>query len=126
MLNFCRSNSRTPPAPPNPPHTPPPPTGNTGPDADGGASAERAAALLEMSPYTITISDTAANVSASLDALAGKAEVTSIVLTDGATTPLTLSVQQYANDAGLLNEIKGPYSLAIRGRRQIYRRHSTR
>ena len=41
--------------------------------------------------------------------------MTSIVLTDGATNPLTLSVQQYANDAGLLNDIFKALIVAISG-----------
>ena len=75
-----------------------------------------ATALLELTtPYTITISDTAANVSANLDTLASRSDVTSVAVTDGATNALTLSVQQYENDAGLLSKITGPYLLSISG-----------
>ena len=44
-----------------------------------------------------------------------RSDVTSVVVTDGAANALTLSVQQYENDAGLLSKITGPYLLSISG-----------
>ena len=64
-------------------------------------------------PYTITISDTAANVAARFDALNGDSQVTSIVLTDAGIPTLTLTAAQYANDTKALGEITTPYSIVI-------------
>ena len=78
------------------------------------------ALLSEITPaYTITISDTAANVAANIDALNADAHVTSIALTDPPTpTPtLALTAAQYANDTNALNEITTPYTIVIPHRR---------
>ena len=65
--------------------------------------------------YTVTISDTAADVVASLDALNGDSQVTSIELTDAGIPTLTLTSAQYANDTKALGEITTPYAIAISG-----------
>ena len=64
-------------------------------------------------PYTITISDTAANVAASLDALNGDSHVTSIGLTDPGTPTLTLTVARALGDTTALGEITMPHQLAL-------------
>ena len=66
-----------------------------------------------------TISDSAAHVSAHLDALeplsvgGGSGVVTQITLTDGGTPDIALSVQQITSDADVLGRISGAYNYAI-------------
>lgn len=59
-------------------------------------------------PYTIAISDTAANVAANLAALNADAHVTSIALTDAGTPALTLTVAQALTDTTALGKITAP------------------
>ena len=81
-----------------------------------GAPADVAANLAALSGNshvaTILVSDTAANVSANLDALNLVVPPMSITLTDGATSPLTLSVEQVLSDTRALNDISD-YTIAI-------------
>ena len=64
-------------------------------------------------PYTITISDTAADVAARLDALNGDSRVTSIALTDGGLPTLTLSIEEALNDTRALSVITSPDTTAL-------------
>jgi hypothetical protein len=63
--------------------------------------------------YTVTISDTAANVVANLNALNADAQVSSITLTDPGTPTLSLTVQQAVNDKQTLKEITTPYTIQV-------------
>jgi hypothetical protein len=60
-----------------------------------------------------TIVDTAADVSAEIDALNADPNLTSITLTDPGTPVLTLSFEQAADDTSALSVITGPYTIAI-------------
>ena len=62
----------------------------------------------------IAIADTAANVSANIDALNSDAKVTSIALTDSGTPTLALTVEQTLNDTHALGAIaNASYAIAI-------------
>lgn len=64
--------------------------------------------------YQISISDTAADVSAAIDALKANANVSSIRLVDSGTPMLDLSVSQALNDTSILAEISNPaYAIQI-------------
>ena len=63
--------------------------------------------------YAISIADTAANVSANIDALNADADVTSIALTDAGTPTLTLTAAQASSDGKALGEITSPYTITI-------------
>ena len=60
-----------------------------------------------------TIVDTAADVSAEIDALNADPNLTSITLTDPGTPVLSLSFAQAADDTTALAAIAGPYTIAI-------------
>ncbi len=72
-------------------------------------------AALSTLGATTTISDSAANVSAHLDALEPLANsvMTAITLTDGGTPDIALALQQLTTDAGVLNLISGSFRYAI-------------
>ena len=59
-------------------------------------------------PYTIAISDTAANVAANLAALYADALVSSFALSDAGTPALTLTVAQALTDTTALGKITAP------------------
>ena len=63
--------------------------------------------------YSLAVTDTAANVSAALDALQANAHVASITLTNSGTPVLTLSIQQALNDMAALGKIVSPHTVAI-------------
>jgi hypothetical protein len=66
------------------------------------------------SSYGVAITDTAANVSAGLDALNSDAHLTSITLTDGGTPTLSLTSAQALGDTTALGKItNAQYSVAI-------------
>ncbi len=62
--------------------------------------------------YAIAVTDTAANVSANIDALNADTHVTSIALTDSGTQVLTLAAAQALDDTRALATI-GPYTITI-------------
>jgi hypothetical protein len=77
-------------------------------------AANDATALGEIStPYTIKISDTAANVVANLAALNANSHVTSIALTDPGTPALTLTLAEALNDNKALGEITTSHTVAL-------------
>lgn len=66
----------------------------------------------------VTVIDQAANVGANLDALqsvASAGKLASVALTDSGTPTVTLSATQLASDSLALNDISGPYGLAVTG-----------
>ena len=65
------------------------------------------------STYAVSITDSAATVSANFDLLAALANLSSITLTDGGTPPLTLSAAQALDDTAVLNKITGNYTIAV-------------
>ena len=62
---------------------------------------------------TVTISDSAADVSAVLDQLAVLNHLIAVTLTDGGTPSLTLNVASLAGDGAVLAVITGPYQLDV-------------
>ena len=70
------------------------------------------------SAYTLTVSDTSANVVANLailDILASSGQITSIVLKDATTPTFMLAATQLLGDASALAKIIGPYNVAVYG-----------
>ncbi len=65
------------------------------------------------SNYSITLVDTAADVSTDIDALNADTRVTSIFLIDQGTPTLTLTAAQALDDTTALGEISAPYAVAI-------------
>jgi hypothetical protein len=71
------------------------------------------------SAYTLTVSDTAANVAANLNALQtletaiGSTKFSAITLTNGGTPSITLTAAQAANDAAVIEKITSSYSLTV-------------
>jgi hypothetical protein len=64
--------------------------------------------------YQISISDTAADVSAAIDALKADANVSSITLVDSGTPTLDLTVSQALNDTSILAKISNPaYAIQV-------------
>ena len=64
----------------------------------------------------VSVSDTGANVVASLSALQGLGtELAGVALTDGGTPTLAVTATQYAADAGAIAKITGSYNLAVSG-----------
>jgi hypothetical protein len=63
-------------------------------------------------PYSIRISDNAANISANLDTLNANSHVKTITVTDSA--PITLSIAQIASDATALSELLNANSTAYK------------
>jgi RTX calcium-binding nonapeptide repeat (4 copies) len=66
--------------------------------------------------FTLTVSDTAANVATNIDALgelAAIGDLTSIALTDGGTPTLDLSATQVGDDAAALALITSAYTVAV-------------
>jgi hypothetical protein len=59
------------------------------------------------------IADTAANITANLDALNADPNIGSIALTDGGTLTLTLSIEEALNDTRALSEIASPHTTAL-------------
>lgn len=81
-------------------------------------SVAQALAAFRANPASksFAISDSAANVSANFDALQGLSAAggtVSIALTNGATTPLTLSINEALNDQAALADITPPFSIRI-------------
>ena len=74
-----------------------------------------AAVSMQINPHVTAFSvlDTSANVSAALDALNGDNKASSIVLTDGATAPLSVTYGQLIGDTAALATLSGPVSLAV-------------
>ena len=69
---------------------------------------------ISNSNYSIYVFDTAANVSANLDALNASAHVTSIAVTDGGTPTLNLTVAQTLNSASSLRKLVNiNYAIAV-------------
>ncbi|HTQ13613.1 MAG TPA: calcium-binding protein [Rhizomicrobium sp.] len=56
-------------------------------------------------PATVTVADTAANVTGALNSLNGNAQVTKIVVSDSATNEVTVTVAQLTSDAAALAEL---------------------
>ncbi len=65
-------------------------------------------------PYSLTITDTAANVGACIDELQANGHVTSITLTDPA-DPVTVTATQYTADAAVIGVIGGTHSVIETG-----------
>jgi hypothetical protein len=83
-----------------------------------GIAAATAVSLAAQAGVTsVAVSDTAANVVASLAALKGLAagKLASVVLTDSATPTLTLTAAQDSAAASVLGKIAGAYNLAVTG-----------
>jgi parallel beta-helix repeat protein len=79
-----------------------------------GALVSAAAALQANAAVTsFSISDSSADVSAALAALAADTKLSSIALTDTGTPTLGLTAAQYAADAGVLAEITSAYNMMI-------------
>jgi len=80
--------------------------------ASASASSADAGALDKIAGG-FDVSDMAANVAASFDALNADANVTSILLIDGGTPALSLDIAQALDDTKALGEIASPYTIAI-------------
>ena len=84
-----------------------------------GVTAANATAVAATAHVTqVQITDSAADVSASLDALQGLVaggKIGGITLTDQGTAALTVSTGQITADAGALADISGSYSLTVTG-----------
>jgi chitinase len=84
----------------------------------GGLSAAAASALGSNATAGISVSDTAANVSANLDGLqhlAAAGDLSSITLADASTPKLALTAAQVGADAPALSKIVSPYAPSITG-----------
>ena len=80
------------------------------------AAGDAAALAVITSAFTVTVSDTAANVAANLDALqalATSSELASVTLTDGGTPTLSITQTQLTDDTGALAAIGSAYGLAV-------------
>jgi hypothetical protein len=78
--------------------------------------ANAATVLAESHVASVNISDTAANVSAHIDALQTlytNSQLSGIVLTDSGTPSMTLTATQGSNDTGALNAISSAFHLTI-------------
>ncbi len=64
---------------------------------------------------TVNIGDTASNINSLLDSLQSNSSKISTVTISDPTTPLSISLTQLNNDATVLSEISGSYTLAISG-----------
>jgi len=80
-----------------------------------GATAATVAADAKDSHVTkITVADSAAHVSTSLDALQGNAaKLAAVTLTDSTTPTLTISAAKASNDQAVLNAISSSYTLSV-------------
>ncbi len=73
------------------------------------------------STYTLTISDTAANMATNLNGLQtletaiGATKFSTVTLTDGGTPTLTVSYTQLINDATVLGKISGTFDITVTG-----------
>jgi hypothetical protein len=87
--------------------------------AVSGVTAANAATVAgEAGISSVAITDTAANVSANLDALEALAEtgeLTSVTLSDSGTPSLSVTQVQLVNDTNALAAITGSYGLAVTG-----------
>ena len=82
--------------------------------AVSGASAANASLLQANSHVTsFSVSDSAADVLAALDAWSGYSKLAAIGLTDSGTPSLAVSYTQYIADASALGAISGSYSLTV-------------
>ena len=59
------------------------------------------------------ISDTAAQVPGSLDALTGYSKISAIALTDAGAPSLSITYSQYTDDSTVLGKLSGSYSLVV-------------
>ncbi|HTT96752.1 MAG TPA: bluetail domain-containing putative surface protein, partial [Rhizomicrobium sp.] len=60
---------------------------------------------LDNSPYTLHVTDTAANISSALSALNGNSHVTQVIVSDSATHEVHATVLQLTNDTTLFSEL---------------------
>jgi RTX calcium-binding nonapeptide repeat (4 copies) len=84
-----------------------------------GVTAANATTVAAQANVTaLTVSDTAANVAADLEALetlASGSQLTSITLTDGSTPTISLTATQLADDSDALGVIGSAYNLSVSG-----------
>jgi len=78
-----------------------------------GASATQAQSLIANDQIgLIAVTDTAANLSGQLDALTANSKISALQLSDPA-TPVTMTLQQFEDDAALLGKFQGAYGFAV-------------
>ena len=76
-----------------------------------------AAAALQANSHVsaFSVSDTAANATAGLDALNGDSKISAIAFTDSGTPSLSITYAQYTNDTAAIGKISGSYGLVVSG-----------
>lgn len=89
-------------------------TGNYVIDLNGASAAQAQSLVTNVNDHIgmIAVTDTAVNFNTQLDALAANAKVSSLQVTDPA-TPITMTLQQFSDDASLLTKFKGAYGFAV-------------
>lgn len=89
-------------------------TGNYVVDLNGASATQAQSFVTNTNDHIgmIAVTDTAANFSTQLDALAANTKVSSLQVTDPA-APITMTLQQFSDDAALLAKFKGGYGFAV-------------
>jgi hypothetical protein len=78
-----------------------------------GASATQAQSLVQNNQIgLISVTDSAANLSARLDVLTANNKISTVQLSDPA-TPVNMTMQQFSDDAVLLNKFQGGYGFTV-------------
>lgn len=78
-----------------------------------GASATQAQSFVDnVKIGLIAVTDTASNISGKLDALAANGKISTLQLSDPA-TPVSVTMQQFGDDAALLAKFQGGYGFAV-------------
>ena len=87
-------------------------TGSYVVDLSGASSTQAQSLIANDQIGLIAVTDTAANLSAQLDALTANTKISALQLSDPA-TPVTMTLQQFEDDAALLGKFQGAYGFAV-------------